>query len=305
MIALYPANYLCAQVNTFMPPGKLTTAQKLAINYYRAKINFINTLSTGWAAREALDIFTKPYPGRNKPDPVIWSSSQPLLLATDYGKVAGYCWKAEQPNGKKLLIVHGFGGNSRAFDRYIKPLLVKGYDVFAYDAPAHGKSDGKRLNAAAYVHVIETIIQKHGFFDGYIAHSLGGLSLMIALHQLKYENNPKIVLIAPATESTSAAEIFFGMLRLPSSIRSAFEKKVKDLVGVPLQWYSISRILHDVKGKILWLHDEEDHTTPIKDVYPLMNQQPLHVHFHFTKGLGHSRIYKDTKVKQLIIDFIS
>ena len=287
-----------------MPPGKLTITQKLAVNYYRAKINFINTLSTGWAAREALDIFTKPYPGKAKADPVIWSAAMHLTLATDYGNVIGYHWKSPNPTGKKLLIVHGFGGNSRAFDRYIKPSLVKGYDVYAYDAPAHGKSQGKRLNPAAYVHVIQLIIEQHGFFDGYLAHSLGGLSLMIALHQVKYDNHPKIVLLAPATETTSAAEIFFGMLRLPSSIKTAFEKKVKELVGVPLQWYSISRILHDVKGDILWLHDEDDHTTPIKDVYPLMQQKPLHVHFHFTKGLGHSRIYKDMKVKQLIIDFL-
>jgi len=287
-----------------MPLKKFTAAQKLAISYYRAKLNFINTISSRWAANEALDIFTKPYPVRTKADPPVWSLAIPLELNTSFGKVVGYTWKATKSNGKKLLIVHGFGGNSRAFDRYIKPALEKGHDVYAYDAPAHGKSPGKRLNASTYVNMLQQIIEQHGSFDGYIAHSLGGLSLMIALHQITYHNHPKIVLIAPATESTSAAEIFFGMLQLPKNLMPAFEKKVKDTIGVPLQWYSISRILHDVKGDILWLHDQDDHTTPIKDVYPLMNQQPLHAHFHFTKGLGHSRIYKDTKIKQLIIDFL-
>ena len=287
-----------------MSVKKLTTAQKLAINYYKAKINFINSISTRWAASEALDIFTKPYPEKKKPDPLIWAKSSALLLNTSYGKVVGYCWKPATSTGKKLLIVHGFAGNSRSFDRYIKPALEKGYEVYAYDAPAHGKSQGKRLNASTYVDVLQTIIEHHGPFDGYLAHSFGGLSLMIALHQVSYTNHPKIVLVAPATESTSAADSFFHILKLPQRLKPAFEKRIKDVIGVPLQWYSISRILQDVKGDILWLHDQDDHTTPIKDVYPLMNQRPLHVHFHFTKGLGHSRIYKDTKVKQLIIDFL-
>jgi pimeloyl-ACP methyl ester carboxylesterase len=287
-----------------MAPTKITTAQKLAINYYRAKLNFINSISTRWAANEAVDLFTKPYPVRKKQDPPIWTKSIELVLETEFGKVIGYNWKAHKPTGKKFLIVHGFAGNSRSFERYIKPALAKGYDVYAFDAPAHGKSEGRRLNAATYVNMLQTIIDRYGSFDAYMAHSLGGLSLMLALHQVSYHNNPKIVLIAPATESTTAAEIFYKFLQLPARLRAAFEKKIKETVGVPLQWYSISRILHDIKGDILWLHDEDDHTTPIKDVYPLMNQQPLHVHFHFTKGLGHSRIYKDMKVKQLIVDFL-
>lgn len=283
---------------------RLTAAQKLAVSYYRAKLNFINSISTRWAANEAVDLFTKPYPVRKKADPPVWAKSSELQLKTEFGKVAGYEWKSPQPTGKKLLIIHGFAGNSRSFERYIKPSLAKGYDVYAYDAPAHGKSEGKRLNASTYVNLIQLIIDKHGLFDVYLAHSLGGLSLMLALHQLSYNNNPKIVLIAPATESTTALENFYKFLQFPRRLRTAFEKKMKDTVGVPLQWYSISRILHDIKGQILWLHDEDDHTTPIKDVYPLMKQEPLHVHFHFTKGLGHSRIYKDMKVKEMIIDFI-
>jgi pimeloyl-ACP methyl ester carboxylesterase len=265
----------------------------------------MNSISTAWAAGAALDIFTKPYRVKSRKDPQVWELAEKLFLTSDEGKLAGFCWRPKSPSGKKLLIIHGFAGNSRAFDRYIKPALAKGYEVYAYDAPAHGSSDGKRLNASIYMNAITQVIRHHGHFDAYLAHSLGGLCLMLALHQLDYNAAPKIVLIAPATESTTAADHFFRFLRLPKKMRNAFERKVEDLGGVPLQWYSISRILHDVKGSILWLHDEDDHTTPIADVYPLVHQEPGHVHFHFTKGLGHSRIYKDTGVKKIILDFLN
>jgi len=75
--------------------------------------------------------------------------------------------------------------------------------------------------------------------------------------------------------------------------------------GQPLAWYSISRVLAEVDAEILWLHDENDTTTPIKDVYPLLQKGLPNVHFYFTEGLGHSGIYKDNKVKKRIIEFLS
>ena len=284
---------------------KLTAAQKLAITYYKTRLHFMNSISRNWAAAAAFDIFTKPYKVKFKKDPPIWEKAEQLSLTTEHGMLAGFCWKPGKPSGKKLLIIHGFAGNSRAFDRFIRPLLAMGYEVYAYDAPAHGKSDGNRLNVSLYMNAIQLIIEKHGYFEAYLAHSLGGLSLMLLLHQLKHDDAPKIVLIAPATESTTAADHFFGFLKLPASLRVAFEKKVEEMSGVPLQWYSISRILHDVKGDILWVHDKDDHTTPIEDVYPLVYNEPGHVRFHFTEGLGHSRIYKDNSVKKVILDFLA
>ncbi len=285
-------------------PNKISAAQKLAINFYRAKLNLLNVISTRMAANEALDIFTNPNYGKKKRDPPVWKYAEKLFMDSEYGKLAGFQWKAKSPTGKKLLIVHGFAGDSRTFDWSIKPALAKGYDVYVYDAPAHGKSGGKRLNASSYMNVIEEIIKRHNGFDAYMAHSLGGLCLMLALNQLQTANHPKIILIAPATESTTAADNFFAFLQLPKDLRVVFEKKVEEKTGVPLQWFSITRVLNNIKGNILWLHDEDDLTTPVKDVYPLMEQQPQHVHFHFTKGLGHSGIYKDNKVKKLITAFL-
>ena len=284
--------------------AKLTAVQKLALGYYKTKLNLINSLSTRWAAAEAFDVFTKPYPVKPKPDPPIWATAQKLFVETPFGRLAGYSWQPAKPNGQKFLIVHGFAGNTRSFQAYIKPLLSKGYEVFAYDAPAHGKSGGKRLNASMYMQVLEIIVAHHGGFHAYLGHSLGGLAIMLALHHHQQPMIPKIVLIAPATESTTAADNFFDFLRLPAKLRKAFEMRVEKIGGVPLQWYSIGRVLHEVKGDILWLHDEEDFVTPIGDVYPLMDPHPKHVHFHFTKGLGHSRIYHDSKIKKLILNFV-
>lgn len=275
----------------------------MAIGYYRAKLNLLHVIHPGWAAGAAFKLFTTPR-GHYKKDPPLWQRAEQLWLSTSEGRISGFCWRSEKPRGKKLLIIHGFAGNVRNFDRYVKPALAIGYDVYAYDAPAHGRSDGRRLTAPMYVSVLNSIVQQHGGFDAYMAHSLGGLSLMLMLHQYPQQHTPQVVLIAPATESTSAADSFFHLLQLPPALRKRFDKKVESLAGVPLQWFSISRILHQVNARILWLHDENDKATPYADVYPLLQERPAHVQFHITQGLGHNRIYTDNKVKKLILSFL-
>jgi pimeloyl-ACP methyl ester carboxylesterase len=285
---------------------KLTPAQKLAINYYKAKLNLLNVVSPGLAAHEAFDLFTKPYGRPRRRRNSTWFKKAEILKLESNGlKLNGYKWRALPDNDKKLLVIHGFAGSVGAFDRYLGPLLHFGYDVYAYEAPGHGISEGNRLNTVIYSAMIEDVMAAHGPFDAFVAHSLGGLSLMTALHRQVLPNRPKVVLIAPATESTTAANQFFSFLQLPQSLRQAFEAYVEQRGGQPLAWYSISRVLHEVKADILWLHDEQDTTTPIRDVYPLLQKGLPNVHFHFTSGLGHSGIYKDNKVKRRIVDFLA
>jgi len=287
-----------------MPSHQLSLAQRLGINYYRTKIKMLNSVSTQAAAKATLDIFTKPYANTRKKDTPLFKHAKRFFFHSEGTQLMGYHFTSDKPAGKKLLIIHGFAGSCRAFEKFITPSLKKGYDVYTFDAPAHGLSHGKRLNALMYREAILEMMKLHGPFDAYIGHSLGGLSLMLALEQMPHPVAPKAVLIAPATESTTAADNFFSMLQLPAEIRTAFEKLIEDMKSQPLSWYSVSRVLPIVAANILWVHDEDDPTTPIKDVWPVAEIKPPNVQFHFTRGLGHSKIYRENEVKKLVVDFL-
>ena len=287
-----------------MASHQLSLAQRIGINYYRTKIMMLKRVSTQAAAKATLDIFTKPYYNGKRKDTPLFKHAKRFQFQSEGINLMGYHFTSDDAAGKKLLIVHGFAGSCRTFEKYIGPALKKGYDVYTFDAPAHGLSKGKRLNTFMYSETIVAMMKLHGPFDAYISHSLGGLSLMLAMEQLPQTNIPKTVLIAPATESTTAADNFFSLLQLPSDIRTAFETLIIDMKKMPLSWYSVSRTLPVVKANILWLHDEDDLTTPIKDVLPIATQQPENIQFHFTRGLGHSRIYKDQSIRKMIVDFL-
>jgi len=56
-------------------------------------------------------------------------------------------WRWNHPAERKVLILHGFESSAINFDRYVKPLIKKGYEVLAFDAPAHGRSGSKTITA--------------------------------------------------------------------------------------------------------------------------------------------------------------
>jgi hypothetical protein len=59
-----------------------------------------------------------------------------------------------------------------------------------------------------------------------------------------------------------------------------------------------------IRASVLWVHDEDDLTTPLSDLKPVMEKGYPNVEFMITKGLGHNRIYRDNEVKRKIFSFL-
>jgi alpha-beta hydrolase superfamily lysophospholipase len=233
--------------------------------------------------------------------PPIFQQAVAFDVQVDGLTIQGYRWNPDA--NKKILILHGFESRAYNFDRYVTPLLNKGYGVVAMDGKAHGKSEGKTTTAPEYAEMIRVLEEKLGKFDGYISHSFGGIAL--SLYQEDH-NNPsaKMVLIAPATETQSAIDLFSHFFGLGSRIKASIHAYIKQKSGKDTSHYSINRIAPKLKNPILWIHDKDDDITPLSDVKPLRDLSPGNIEFMITEGLGHRKIYKDTAVMKRIIDFI-
>lgn len=217
-------------------------------------------------------------------------------------KIHGYKWN-ESAN-KKALIVHGFESRAYNFDRYVVPLMKLGFAVYAMDAKAHGKSEGKTITAPETAEMIHVLENQVGQFDGFVCHSFGGIA--VALHQEKFNNpNAKLVFLAPATETSTALYKFCDFFRLNEKVRNEMEKIIFRSSGVGSSYFSIKRIMIKLKNPVLWVHDKDDDITPLSDVTPLIDSSPANIEFMITEGLGHRKIYKDNKVQRKVIDFLS
>ncbi|MDZ4807157.1 MAG: alpha/beta fold hydrolase [Bacteroidota bacterium] len=277
-------------------------SQRLALSYYRTKFKLLSTISKKKAAEKAFDLFCTPQRRHIKPLPKIFEQAEKLQLMLDGSIMQGWRWN--HPSERKLLILHGYESSITNFDRYVRPFIKKGYEVLAFDAPAHGRSGGKKITAPLYKTMIQEIHKKYGPVQSYMAHSFGGLAVSLALEEISHTTDYRLALIAPATETSTAINTFFKFLKLDPAVRIEFEKIIIKKAGVSSDWYSIRRAMKHIRAKVLWLQDEDDDITPMTDVLKVKAENYSNIEFVITKGVGHRRIYRDNKVAKSIVDFL-
>jgi len=277
-------------------------AQQLVIGYYRAKLNLFAKLSKRKAAEKAFELFCTPYTSNKKKVPALFEQAEKLHLKFEDYQLVGYRWNHPQP--KKALILHGFSSTIKKFDHFVMPLVKKGYEVIAFDAPAHGDSSGKTINGFQYRDTIHAVYERFGPIQSFIAHSFGGLALSLFMQDQTYQDHKKMVLIAPATETDSALTSFASVLKIDDEVKEEMRKIIFEKSGYTADKISIRHLAEKIKAEVLWIHDEDDDVTPWLDAIKIQEDNHPNFQFMLTKGLGHRRIYRDNKVKKAIMEFL-
>ncbi|HEY0677757.1 MAG TPA: alpha/beta fold hydrolase [Chitinophagaceae bacterium] len=276
--------------------------QKIAINYIRARLNILALVSKEKAAAKALDLFCTPFRKAKKKRPPVFDKGEKLSLVVEGIRVTGHRWNA--PQERKVLIVHGFESTSYNFDRYVMPLVRKGYEVMAFDAPAHGSSGGKRITLPLYITTLHRIHEEFGPIQSYLAHSFGGLALTHFLENITQHEDTRVVLLAPATETVTAIDTFFKFLHLNQAIRKEFDALIYEKTNLHPGHFSIRRAVKNINASILWFHDEDDQQTPLSDALKVKEDGNAHIEFVISKGFGHRRLYRENKVVKRVIEFL-
>lgn len=284
---------------------KMKWSQRILLKYYRTKIKTLGIVSPEKAAAAAFDLFCTPFKVKKGVKiPAIFHHSTPVSIDLRDITVRGFQWKSELAQAKKVLIIHGFSSYSYKFEPYVTTLVKSGYEVLAFDAPGHGISDGKRINALIYRDCILAIEKQFGPFYGMIGHSLGGLAASLAIEKMENISNRKLVLIAPATETKRAIENFFALIPAKKEVQQAFEAYIRQLAGEPIEYFSVPRVVKKIAAKVLWVHDETDTICTFKDVKPLLTEDIPSTQFYITHGLGHNKIYKESSTRNKIMAFL-
>ena len=281
----------------------MNLAQKIAVASLRIKFQLLTVFSKKKAAQKAVQLFCTPQLRNKEELPPLFKESEKLYLDFNGVTLHGYRWN--HPAKRKALILHGFDSSVVNFEQYVQPLLQKGYEVLAFDAPAHGQSGGDIITLPVYRDMILYIHEHYGPIQSFMAHSMGGLALSLAMEKIEHDDDFRLVLIAPATESTTAVDNFFKFLHIKDEdVRKLFNKLIVEMSGHPLSWFSITRAMHHIDAKVLWVHDDDDKITPLSDTFKIKEQNYPGVKFVITHSLGHRRIYRDQKVVNSVIDFL-
>jgi pimeloyl-ACP methyl ester carboxylesterase len=276
--------------------------QRLALQYIRTKFKLLSSISKRKAAEQAFQLFCSPQSRTKSKLSPFFEGSEKIQFEFHGETVRGYRWN--HPSKKKALILHGFESSVVNFEQYIEGLIKKGYEVCAFDGPAHGYSSGKTLTLIMYKDLVHYLYKNYGPFNAFIAHSFGGLTLSLVLEEIPHDSSMKVVMIAPATETKTALDNFFKFLQLDPMMRPEFESIIKEMGGKHYDWFSITRAASNINAQVLFLQDKDDLQTPYSDVLPLMKKNLPNFRFVISEGLGHSKIYREKKTLNTVMEFL-
>jgi len=202
---------------------------------------------------------------------------------------------------KKVLLVHGWSGRGTQLFKIADELVNNGYTTISFDAPAHGKSDGKTTIMSDFIHAILEIEKHYGPFDFAIGHSLGGMSVLNAIKdglQVK-----KAVIIGCGDIVQDILDDFVSKLGLKPDISNRMRENFEKKYQTKMNDYSAYAAAQKIKIPILVIHDKDDPEVPVR--------AGIHIHqnleigsLFLTEGLGHRKILGNQNVIKKIIDYI-
>ena len=203
---------------------------------------------------------------------------------------------------KKALLVHGWSGRGTQLFKIADELVINGYHTISFDAPAHGKSQGKTTLMTEFITSIHEIDKTFGPFDIAVGHSLGGMSILNAINQ--NFNTKKAVIIGSGDIIQNIIDDFILRLQLKPKIAIRLKEYLEKLTNEKMDNYSSYIVAKNIDIPVLIIHDKNDIEVPVKaalNIHKYLKNSILII----TEGLGHRKIIGDKEIIKYITEFIN
>ncbi len=216
------------------------------------------------------------------------------------GHIAVYEWGI----GPVVLMVHGWGARATHMGKMIEPLVLAGYRVVSFDAPAHGESSGKRTDPVEFAAAVNAVANYAGHVHVAITHSFAATSTLLA-HRDWGDVADHFVLVSPIVSCMWFTEMFGEYAGLNASVLARARQMVVDRYSGRFLWehMSVLELLRSARRSTLIIHDRNDVEIPFAHSTVLM-EAGSHVDRFATDGLGHHRLLGDPQVILRVVKFV-
>lgn len=139
----------------------------------------LDSLSPALAARKMYAVMTNPRVRklRDFEEQVLNQAEQKRIAFNDF-EIQTYRWGNSK--GRTALMVHGWEGQAGNFGSIIPKLVNRGYQVIAYDAPAHGRSSKGKTNMFDIPNLTGQLLEEYQP-ELIISHSFGSVITAMSL----------------------------------------------------------------------------------------------------------------------------
>jgi len=293
-------------VSTPRPPRavpKPEGAAALLFAAHRFGLGLASRLAPGLARRWAAHLFCTPPRHPYPPVEKDWlARGRRFDVPVRRGRVAAWRWGESASGRPRVLLVHGWGGRGTQLWAFIEPLLAAGYEVVAFDAPAHGFSNRRYASLLHFAQAIQAVAASVGGVSGVIAHSLGGSATNFALARgwIKVE---RVVTIAAPSELDSYSRHFARLLNVSDAVRDAMQKHIERRLGYRWKDLEGAYLAAQHATPALIVHDRGDREVPFSSAERIAAKWRGATLLP-TERLGHRRILRDAGVIVRAVAFL-
>ncbi len=203
--------------------------------------------------------------------------------------------------GRRILLVHGWGAAGVHLAAFVDPLIRRGFQVVVIDLPAHGQSGGKLTNALDCADALILVERRLGSCDAVIAHSWGCPVVVVA--QQRGLSLGAATFIAPLPSLEAGITEFSNRSQLDKELLNKASRRLEKKIRVDRGLMNLKLVGVKLGTPLLLIHDRDDHRAPVEESRVLQEAWP-DARLIETEGLGHRRILRDPQVIEKAVAFV-
>lgn len=191
-------------------------------------------------------------------------------------------------HGPVVLMVHGWSGGGIQFGAFVKPLVQAGFRVVVFDAPAHGRAQGRQTNLYEMADVVREVAASVGPIEAIVAHSIGSLAAARAV--VDGVRAQQLMLLAPPLDLDSVVSGFGATLGLSAALVVEQRRRMEQQFGAEVwQRFSFDALAPDLALDGLVVIDRDDQSVPARQSDRVHLKWPGSEKME-TEGLGHYKL---------------
>jgi alpha-beta hydrolase superfamily lysophospholipase len=279
-------------------PG-LTPARERQL---RALFRVLSAISPELAARIASYAFTLPLARPLSPeDHVFLASARTHRLRTRAGAVQVYEWEGRDP---AVLVLHGWISHAARLQPVIDALRERGLRVVAFDAPAHGRSAGRRADLQSFLDALVAVSEDCAPVGAIFAHSFGAITAATWLAESRAVPLQAAVLVGLPRDVGYLFDSFTITLGLSAPVVQRLRSLFRARYGRNPEDFSAQQLADRIRVPVLLVHGANDELVPVahsERIVTLLERAQLRI----VPELNHSAPLRDPPTVALMADFLS
>lgn len=277
-------------------PGARTTSPLRTIQ--RTAMRVFGTVAPGPAATWFENFILTPSRYRSNGTDTSFTDGELLRIPYGHGWLSAWSWG----EGPVVMLMHGWSGRAVHLDGFVQPLVDAGFRVVAFDAPAHGQSDGVMTNIIDCTGAALQVAGTAGQIHGIIAHSFGSPTAAYAVqHGLGVR---RMVLIGAPVSFGNLTHRIATMMGFPPNVSELMQRRLENRLGISWDELDTDKMLAETAVPLLVFHDEDDREVPYENGVAIVSAVE-NARLVTTSGLGHRRIVRDPEVVRQAVEFMS